>query len=155
MHVDSHVNAFSSVTQTTLEKTKQQKNQTMTIQTLWATCICLQCRAVYKRASGGRPAAGAGDICDPAQQWWKPDTCFSLKGSWHRFCLTGLMPACTASHTHIHTQTYIWNTATKCLHQTFVSLVTFVGVSVHSSDQNANQRGLSSHAAGGESSGQL
>lgn len=57
--------------------------------------------------------------------------------------------------THTHTQTHIWNAATKCLHQTFVSLVTFVGVSLRSSDQDVNQRGLSSHAAGGESSGQL
>lgn len=49
-------------------------------------------------AGGARQAAGAGDICDPAQQRWMPDTCFFLKGYWHRFCLVGFMPTLGASN---------------------------------------------------------
>ena len=78
--------------------------------TVWATWICLQCCVVYKWTSGGgrtsgvRQAAGAGDICDPAQQRWMPDTCSFLKGYWHPFCLIGRMPTCNGlKHTHTHT----------------------------------------------------
>lgn len=102
MHVESHVNTFVLVTQTTLKKPPKETRTTMTIQhcELLVFASSAELFTSGGRANGGRQAAGAGDICDPAQQWWMPDTCFSLNGSWHHFCLAGLMPTCAATDTH-------------------------------------------------------
>lgn len=72
-------------------------------------------RAVYKAKAVGGGWALQEQVTSvtPARRRWMLDTCFFLKGYWHRFCLAGLVPPLGASNTPASK-----NTASELVHCT-------------------------------------